>query len=344
MYSPLMFPFWGNPTSEDSLFSKELFDSYPFNVSDYQITDDISKAEMVFTPFRHQWLLVHDLALLEECAKAAKSASLPLLVDGLGDIETPLTIENSYILRLGGYRFMPEPNKVQLPPGADDLLERCKGSVLELRTKEEGSQPVVAFAGWSHLSVKQRVKTYVKELPIRFLSIFDSRYKTMRKGVWWRERAVRILQRSTKIECNFLLRSSFSGSSKTAEYDLRKMREEFVGNLLQSDYGLCIRGDGNASTRLFETLSLGRIPVILDTECIFPFSDLVDYSAFSLKVDFRDIALLPDKIAAFHNSLTAEQFEDMQRAARAAFVTYFRPDVMMPHIIHELTTLGALRR
>jgi hypothetical protein len=57
-------------------------------------------------------------------------------------------------------------------------------------------------------------------------------------------------------------------------------------------------------------------------------------------VDFRDIQKLPEKIAEFHASLTNEQFVDMQKAARAAFVTYFRTDALMSHIINELETFG----
>ena len=36
-------------------------------------------------------------------------------------------------------------------------------------------------------------------------------------------------------------------------------------------YGLCVRGFGNFSFRLGETLMMGRIPILIDTECILPF-------------------------------------------------------------------------
>ena len=117
---------------------------------------------------------------------------------------------------------------------------------------------------------------------------------------------------------------------------MRKLQEEMVDTILQSDYALDVRGDANDSTRLFEILSLGRIPVIIDTERNFPFSDKVDYSSFALIVDFRDIHYLPERIAEFHKNISSERFEQMQRNARDAYINYFRIDALMRPISGEL--------
>lgn len=117
---------------------------------------------------------------------------------------------------------------------------------------------------------------------------------------------------------------------------MEKLREEMVETILESDYALDVRGDANDSTRLFEILSLGRIPVIVDTERNFPFSDKVDYASFALIVDFRDINHLPERITEFHKNISPERFEEMQRNARDAYVTYFRIDALMRPITEEL--------
>lgn len=343
IHTTLLFPFWGNPTSEESLFSKEMHDSYPYDTSFYHITDDITKADMVLPPYRHQWFLRYDPELFKECVGVAQEAKLPLLIDGTGDIEYPIQMPNAYILRIGGYRFEHEEGRIQIPPASDDLLERCKGGQLEYRHKS-AAKPVVGFAGWARLSLKQRTKNFFKELPTRVTGIFNRKYFAKIKGVRWRELAVEVLKRSDKVSCNFLLRSSFSGSAKTAEKDLRTLRQELVDVVVESDYGLDVRGDANASSRLYEILSLGRIPVIVDTERILPFANVVDYKKFSLMVDFRDIQNLPERIVEFHDSLTDEQFVSMQKMAREAYVKYFRVDALMPHIIKELAILNALRQ
>jgi hypothetical protein len=83
-------------------------------------------------------------------------------------------------------------------------------------------------------------------------------------------------------------------------------------------------------------MALGRIPVILDTECNFPFSDKIDYTSFALIVDFRDIKKLPELIAEFHKNISPERFEQMQKNAREAYINYFRVDALIRPIVEEL--------
>src|SRR5581483_8923935 len=162
-------------------------------------------------------------------------------------------IHDAFKLRIGGYRFLPEKNRIQIPPASDDLLERCAGGKLSPREKREG-KPSVGFVGWAHLSPGQRLRTFVKELPITLRGLADDRYRAMHKGVLWRERAMAILSRSDRVACNFKVRPSFSGSAKTASDDMRRLRQELVDVVLGSDYALDARGDANDSTRLFEIL------------------------------------------------------------------------------------------
>ncbi len=335
IHTPLLNPWWGNPYEDEAIFPKQMFDAHSFDTKYYTITDDVHAADMVLPPYPHIWFLRHDTALFDECVRTAKEAGLPLLVDGVGDVDYPINIENAHILRYGGYHFLPERGRTQIPPIADDFLERYRGGTLEIRAKREG-KPIIGFAGWAKLSPMQYVRTVMKELPVRFKSIFDKRYRACIKGVLWRQKAIGILQRSPLVTLNLHARMSFSASPKTAMGDMQKLREEMVNTILESDYALDVRGDANDSTRLFEILSLGRIPVIVDTERNFPFSDKVDYSSFALTVDFRDVERLPEIIAEFHAKISPERYKQMQRNARDAYVKYFRIEALMPLIVEEL--------
>lgn len=352
IFSPLLFPFWGNPLREFNLFAKELFDSFSFDTDYYGITDDITKADAVFLPYRQAWAVRRFPGLLEECALAAKAANLPLFVDGLGDGEHPLGIDNAYVMRYGGYRFLTqeqselglpshirwEPNRIEVPTQADDLWLRCVGGDFSPRKKQEG-KPIVGFAGQVQTTFKNMLHRRLDELPIYLRGIFDDHYMAMSEGIFWRRHALSILKNSRLVEGNLTGRNFFSGGGKQVEGKMKGLQKEFVDIILNSDYAIDIRGYANASVRLFEILSLGRIPVILDTERILPFKDEVDWGAFSLIVDFRDIRKLPQIIADFHASLSSEKFEGMQRAARNAFVNHFRVDAQMPHILRAFNAL-----
>ncbi len=331
---PLLYTMWGNPLTASVPFWRELFERRCFDTKYYSVTTEAAKADMVLMPYSHNVALAQWPELLDACAQASKQLSKPLFIDGLGDIEHPVKIPNTVVLRYGGYRFMPEKNAIHIPPYADDLLELYSKGELAVRNK--GPRPLIGFVGWASLPFGQKLRTIVKELPPRLKALGDDRYAAVRKGVFFRAAATAVLKKSPRVATNFILRSTFSANLATMSGKPEDLRREFVENLLSSDYGLCVRGDANASVRLFETLALGRIPVIVDTECILPFADEVDYRQFSLIVDFRDMARLPDLVADFHNSLTNEQFMNMQRKARAAYVNYFRVDALMPHILKEL--------
>ena len=337
-YSSLLYPFWGNPHTESAFFRKQLFDTYSFDTALYGITDDITQADMVLAPFVHQWCVQNDPHLLGLPVAVAQKAGLPLLIDGMGDVEFPINLPNTFVLRIGGYRFLPEKNRIQVSPGADDLLERCQGGQLSLRAKQMG-KPIVGFAGWAELSPVQTMRTVTKELPVRLRGIFDARYRACTKGVLWRKKAIEILQRSPAIDLNLRVRKTFSGNTKTAEKDLPTLRQEMVDTILGSDYSLDVRGDANESGRFYEILSLGRIPVAIDTERNFPFSDVIDYDSFCLRIDFRDIANMPRRILEFHQSISPERFQEMQKNARRAFVGHFRVDAQMKHVLRQINEL-----
>ena len=225
LHTPLLNPWWGNPVDETSIFAKQMFDTYSFDTEQYDITNDLQTADMVLAPYRHNWLLQFNRTLLAECVRVARSRNLPLLIDGIGDVEHPVRIEHAYVLRYGGYRFLPERGRIQIPPLADDLLERCRGGQLAIR-KKGSEKPIVGFAGWAKLSSIQFLRTSIKELPVRLQGIFDTRYRACSKGVFWRQKAVKILQRSRHIVFTLRTRGSYSGNSKTAGGGMQKLREE----------------------------------------------------------------------------------------------------------------------
>lgn len=62
--------------------------------------------------------------------------------------------------------------------------------------------------------------------------------------------------------------------------------------LRDSLFGLCPAGDGWHSYRLFETMAMGVVPVIVSDEWSLPFEDILDWSTFSIRVSEADIPKL----------------------------------------------------
>jgi len=332
---PLLFPFWGSTlTPKDHMF--EFFRDYSFDISQYSLVDEIEKADFIMVPYRYNVLKGGYIGIFNEYVKLAEKKGKPLFVDGTGDIEYPISYKNAAVLRIGGYRSTKAQNDIHMPFYADDLLEKYCSGKLQPRKREK--TPIVGFSGWAKLSLLQNIRSLTKELPLRIAGLVNKDLYSKRKGVFIRRKVLRILENSDLVKTNFIKRGSYSGNVKTAEGDMGKMRKDFVNNLLSSDYGLAVRGDANASVRLYEVMSMGRIPVILDTDMVFPMSDTVDYSEFSLVVDLKDLDNISEKIREFHDSLSDEEFLNMQKRSREVFEKYFRVDSFTPYLMERLRT------
>lgn len=328
---PLLFPLWGSPLTDSTPFNVSLFNTYNYDTDYFCFVENINNADFLLIPYRYNVLRGKYQELFNSFIRKSKEYSKPIFIDGTGDVEYPINYKNVYTLRIGGYRFEKSPNDIHIPPYADDLLERFYGGDVQVREKQE--IPVIGFAGWARLTTYQRVKSFVKELLIRIAGLYNDNYIAKKKGIFFRMEAIKRLQKSKLIHTNFLIRKSYSAHTATAEKNIQELRKEYIDNFINSDYALCIRGDANASTRLYEALSLGRIPVILDTECNFPLEDKINYKEFSLIIDFRDLPRIDSIIRNFHNTLSNDEFRDMQRKGREVYRNYFRVDALTPYIM-----------
>jgi len=81
--------------------------------------------------------------------------------------------------------------------------------------------------------------------------------------------ALNIIKKSNLIKTDFILRTGFWAP------ELPKIiaKKEFISNIEKNLFTFCTRGGGNFSYRFYETLSMGRIPVLLDTDSVIPFID-----------------------------------------------------------------------
>ena len=83
-----------------------------------------------------------------------------------------------------------------------------------------------------------------------------------------------------------------------------------------SDFALAIKGDGNFSFRFYEALSAGRIPFFINTECVLPLEDILDYQNFVLFVDYKKINSAGEIVGEFYENMDNDRFLKMQTSAK----------------------------
>lgn len=96
-----------------------------------------------------------------------------------------------------------------------------------------------------------------------------------------------------------------------------KLHKEYINLLESTMFPLCPRGKGLNSIRFFESLKLGRIPVLAADDTKLPLEWMVDYDEFVVKVPEKDLGLADRYIKKWvtkHNideaSVKAKSFSD----------------------------------
>ena len=69
--------------------------------------------------------------------------------------------------------------------------------------------------------------------------------------------------------------------SAHSDQSVKRGKDQWLEELKQSRFYLAPAGSGMQSTRFFESLFIGRVPVILADDWLLPFRDWIDYQLFS---------------------------------------------------------------
>jgi hypothetical protein len=322
----ILYPFWGkNPEDpEDPLSGR--FDDYAANGLDFLALAALEEADVAVLPF--DWSSVQDdvqAASAREFLARAGEAGKPAAVFFGSDSGEPLPIEEAAVIRTSLFRSRRRSNEFAQPAWSEDFVARYLGNELILRRKR--AKPVVGFCGL----VQRRPLAFVRSRLLR---------RPVGSGSTIRTAALGVLERERGVETNFVRRSQFLGGALAGgtldPKVMRRAREEYVRNMVESDYILCARGAGNFSYRLYETLSCGRIPVFVDTDCVLPYDFLVDWRDYCVWIDEREIDRAGERVAEFHERLTQKEFADLQRSCRRLWEEYIRPEGFFSNFHHHV--------
>lgn len=177
-----------------------------------------------------------------------------------------------------------------------------------------------ALPAWSADCGQMPLRNFEKKPTIGFCGQSQNPYET-------REMGLQHLEKSPLIKTNFIRRNGFWGGrfSKNSTEFTQKIRNEFIDNIKNSDYVFCARGGGNFSYRLYETMMCGRIPVLINTDCVLPFDFLISWKNLFPIIEQQDLKEAADVLLKYHNSLTSEQFVLKQNEMRSLWEHWLSP-------------------
>ena len=89
----------------------------------------------------------------------------------------------------------------------------------------------------------------------------------------WRTELIDALQAAPDMHTDFILQQQFWGGKPQDP----ALKNQFWQNLQSQPFALAPRGAGNFSMRFYQALSVGRIPVLIDTDMPLPLADTLDW-------------------------------------------------------------------
>ena len=149
-----------------------------------------------------------------------------------------------------------------------------------------------------------------------------------------RQPYLRLLETS-ELVTDFIIRDGFFALGM----DKDQARKEFVQNMEDNLLVFCYRGAGNFSYRFYETLMMGRIPIVINTDCVFPFEDKMDKASMGLFIDEADLKKgkkhLVAEILRYLDVHQAHLLE-IQKNNRLFWEQYYSPVGYLRHLLKTI--------
>lgn len=284
----------------------------------YQIVNSIEEADIVVVPIdiayffknkNQQWLL--------DFIKKGNNASKPVWVYSAGDFGISLNAEVS-IFRLGGTRSKLNENTFVLPSFINDPLNYLKK---EFKPIQKKTKPNIGFVGHANGSLTKLCKEfliYLRHNLKRMIKHSFDDYQVFYPSSIKRHQFLKTFQNNNQIKTDFIFRKKYRAGVKTDD-EITKTTIEFLENIQNNPYVFCLRGVGNFSVRFYETIAMGRIPVVIDTDFRLPFNTIVSWKKHCVIVSKNNFI---NELIEFHENISINDFEKMQTNNRDLWLNY----------------------
>lgn len=276
----------------------------------------IAEADVVFLPFSINYYVENKLqyeveSINNECEKHSKIAYTYLG----GDFGIKLSeYSNVIYFRMGGFRSQLSKQNLGFPVPLSDHFQRLfKQKTITPSSKKD--LPIVGFCGHATFSnlkrLKEIVKCVIENIRRFFQNPFRKDWETLFASAFERATLLRYFEKSPFIKTNVIYRQHYRGGAQT-DSQREQTTLEYYSNIATSDYILCLRGAGNFSVRFYETLMMGKIPIFVNTDCLLPFEDKINWKQHVVWVEWKERENIAQIVSDFHQKINNDDFKQMQ--------------------------------
>ena len=245
--------------------------------------------------------------------KVSKSGK-ELIFPGSSESEPPAKISYGKVFKGSIFGNMRSKSEHASPAFHGDLLaENAMDSIVPLAKKE---RPAVGFCGF--------VGSPLQRLGYKLAGAGQKA-----DGLRIRAEVIKAFQHSPVVKKELICRNRYLGGATLASYEkeshLIAQRKEYLNNVFGNLYGIAVRGKGNHSVRFYEILCAGRIPIFINTDCVLPFENEINYRNHVVWIDYNQLSQAGSILESFHRRLSNDEVIQMQRNNRKLWEEYFSP-------------------
>src|SRR5688572_26593017 len=273
-HATMLRPFWGPAVEPAEWAAMRRFEAYDAaGTRLFELVSDPHAADVGVLPVHwNRYIASGHRDVGRAFAERVRQAGKRLLVFFDSDSGAAMPFDDAIVFRPSLHRSRRRADEIALPAWSGDLVDVLLGGTLPLRPWRE--RPVIGFCGAVHRQpptllggAREAWLRHRKRAPDRSA---ENAAFALRRAVLER------LEASAAVQTRFIRRRGYFGGTMSRTWWRRwaagawdpvagaRVRTEYVRNLVDSDYVVCVRGGGNFSLRLYEALCCGRIPVVID--------------------------------------------------------------------------------
>jgi Exostosin family len=296
--------------------SDKLKSRWDLITSDYELVEVLEKAQIVLVPLPINYYFSRskkqDLFKLNQKCKSNNIKAYGYISGDFG-INFP-DFSNIIYFRMGGFKSQVSKKNLGFPFSVSDYFQKYFKQIDPIPISRKVF-PIIGFCGHATFSNSKRIKEIAKccieNAKRYFKNPFQKHWEILFASAFERAKILNSLEKSALVRTNFIYRKKYRAGA-ISDDDREKTSLEYYQNINGSDYVLCVRGGGNFSVRLYETLLMGKIPVFINTDCLLPFENQINWKNHVVWIEWKDRRNCAQIVSDFHINLSNEDFINLQ--------------------------------
>lgn len=284
----------------------------------YLLVDTVQESDIVIVPIDIDWFFKNNQKKwLYDFIDEANRLNKKVWVYTAGDFGITLN-RDVYTFRLGGFNSKLDEKTFVLPSFIMDPYIGLKKEFIALSKPEIPTIGFVGHANGSYFKLCKEFFIYCRHNLNRMIKASFSDYQSFYPSSRKRYQFLIALQKNSKIKTDFVFRSQYRAGASDKE--LREITSrDFFENINANAYTFCLRGAGNFSVRFYETLAMGRIPLVIDTDFRLPLDHLINWENHCVIATENNFM---EKLIDFHKNISDDDFQQMQINNRNLWVNH----------------------